>query len=67
MNVPFRLADATLDEPFLKGSGRPWALRAEGAPLRGRLPGLDLQRHADEGVAALRDFMLDFAKKHGGK
>ena len=41
-------------------SGRP-----KGAPFRGRLPGLDLQRHYQEGVQALVDFMKDFAKKNG--
>jgi len=46
MNVPFRLADPALEEPFLKESAACGLHELKGAPLGGRLPGLDLQCHA---------------------
>ena len=56
MNVTFRLADAALEEPFLKEASRPRAARTQRASLRGRLPRLDLQRHAGGGRAGAPRF-----------
>ncbi len=52
MNVPFRLNDEKLDEPFLKGAQARGHGAAQGPPLGGRHARVDLQRDADRRRAA---------------
>ena len=67
MNVPFRLADAALDDPFLKEAAAQGLTELKGHRSVGGCRASIYNAMPVEGVAALRDFMLDFAKKHGGK
>ena len=65
MNVPFRLADATLDEPFLKEAAGLGLCELKGHRSVGGCRASIYNAMPTEGVAALRDFMLEFAKGNG--
>jgi phosphoserine aminotransferase len=64
MNVPFRLADATLEEPFLKGAAAIGLVELKGHRSVGGCRASIYNAMPIEGVQLLRDFMLDFAKKN---
>jgi phosphoserine aminotransferase len=65
MNVPFRLKDPSLEEPFLKESAARGLVELKGHRSVGGCRASIYNAMPIEGVTALRDFMLDFAKKHG--
>jgi phosphoserine aminotransferase len=65
MNVPFRMADAALEEPFLKGAAACGLQELKGHRSVGGCRASIYNAMPIAGVTALRDFMLDFAKKHG--
>ena len=65
MNVPFRLADAALDEPFLKEASGRGLRELKGHRSVGGCRASIYNAMPREGVLALRDFMLEFAQKHG--
>ena len=52
MNVPFRLPDERLDEPFLKGAQARGMVQLKGHRVGRRHARLDLQRDADRRRAA---------------
>jgi phosphoserine aminotransferase len=64
MNVPFRLADAAFEEPFLKGAAACGLVELKGHRSVGGCRASIYNAMPMAGVEALRDFMLDFAKKH---
>ncbi|MGA2618174.1 MAG: 3-phosphoserine/phosphohydroxythreonine transaminase [Thermoguttaceae bacterium] len=64
MNVPFRLADPALEEPFLKGAAAAGMVELKGHRSVGGCRASIYNAMPVEGVQALRDFMLDFARKH---
>jgi phosphoserine aminotransferase len=64
MNVPFRLADATMEEPFLKGAAAQGLCELKGHRSVGGCRASIYNAMPMEGVTALRDYMLDFAKKN---
>jgi phosphoserine aminotransferase len=64
MNVPFRLADASLEEPFLKGAAACGLFELKGHRSVGGCRASIYNAMPVDGVRALRDFMLDFAKKN---
>ena len=65
MNVPFRLADAALEEPFLKEAAARGLCELKGHRSVGGCRASIYNAMPLEGVSALRDFMLEFAKKRG--
>ena len=67
MNVPFRLADTTLDEPFLKEAVARGLCELKGHRSVGGCRASIYNAMPMEGVVALRDFMLEFCGQHGGK
>jgi len=64
MNVPFRLANADLDAPFLEEAGGVGLAALKGHRSVGGCRASIYNAMPVEGVEALRDFMLDFAKKN---
>jgi phosphoserine aminotransferase len=64
MNVPFRLANAALEEPFLKGAAACGLVELKGHRSVGGCRASIYNAMPMEGVQALREFMLDFAKKN---
>jgi phosphoserine aminotransferase len=66
MNVPFRLADAALEEPFLKEAAACGLHELKGHRSVGGCRASIYNAMPRAGVEALRDFMLQFAKKYGG-
>jgi phosphoserine aminotransferase len=66
MNVPFRLADAALDEPFLKEAAARGLCELKGHRSVGGCRASIYNAMPIEGVQSLRDFMLEFCHKHGG-
>jgi phosphoserine aminotransferase len=64
MNVPFRLADAALEEPFLKGAAACGLVELKGHRSVGGCRASIYNAMPVAGVEALREFMLDFAKTH---
>jgi phosphoserine aminotransferase len=64
MNVPFRLADATLEEPFLKGAAACGLVELKGHRSVGGCRASIYNAMPMAGVELLRDFMVDFAKKN---
>jgi len=64
MNVPFRLADASFEEPFLKGAAAQGLVELKGHRSVGGCRASIYNAMPIEGVKLLRDFMLDFAKKN---
>jgi phosphoserine aminotransferase len=64
MNVPFRLADAALDEPFLKEAAARGLQELKGHRSVGGCRASIYNAMPVEGVRALRDFMVEFCQKH---
>ncbi len=65
MNVPFRLARPDLEEPFLKQAAAQGMCELKGHRSVGGCRASIYNAMPIDGVKALRDFMLDFAKKNG--
>ena len=65
MNVPFTLKDAGLDEAFLKESKAAGLLQLKGHRSVGGMRASLYNAMPEEGVAALVDFMRDFARRRG--
>ena len=66
MNVPFRVADTSLEEPFLREASARGLKELKGHRSVGGFRASIYNAMPVEGVEALRDFMLEFAGKHGG-
>jgi phosphoserine aminotransferase len=64
MNVPFTLADANLDAPFLKGAERQGMVQLKGHRSVGGMRASIYNAMPIEGVQALVSYMKDFEKKH---
>jgi len=65
MNVPFRLPDEALDEPFLKESAAAGLVALKGHRSVGGMRASIYNAMPIEGVQALVDFMKDFARRNG--
>jgi phosphoserine aminotransferase len=65
MNVPFSLADAKLDSPFLKEAEGQGLVQLKGHRLVGGMRASIYNAMPVAGVRALVDFMLDFERRHG--
>lgn len=65
MNVPFRLANAALEEPFLKQAAERGLCELKGHRSVGGCRASIYNAMPIEGVVALRDFMLEFRDKNG--
>ncbi|MGA2064201.1 MAG: 3-phosphoserine/phosphohydroxythreonine transaminase [Thermoguttaceae bacterium] len=65
MNVPFRLAEPSLEEAFLKGAAAQGLVELKGHRSVGGCRASIYNAMPVEGVTALRDFMVEFAKKRG--
>ena len=65
MNVPFRLPDAALDEPFLKGAKERGLLQLKVHRSVGGMRASIYNAMPIEGVRALLDWMREFEKEHG--
>ena len=63
MNVPFKMADASLDEAFLKGAAACGLVELKGHRSVGGFRASIYNAMPEAGVAALREYMLDFAKR----
>jgi phosphoserine aminotransferase len=63
MNVPFKLADASREEAFIKGAAALGLVELKGHRSVGGFRASIYNAMPEAGVAALRDYMLDFAKK----
>jgi phosphoserine aminotransferase len=64
MNVPFTLADANLDAPFLKGAEGQGMVQLKGHRSVGGMRASIYNAMPIEGVQALVSYMKDFEKKH---
>ena len=65
MNVPFSLADSTLDGTFLNEAGQHGLVQLKGHRLVGGMRASIYNAMPLEGVRALVDFMHDFERRHG--
>lgn len=65
MNVPFTLHDAALDDAFLSDAKAAGLLSLKGHRAVGGMRASIYNAMPLEGVQALVDFMVDFAKRHG--
>jgi phosphoserine aminotransferase len=65
MNVPFFLPDARLDDEFLAGARSRGLAALKGHRAVGGMRASIYNAMPLEGVAALVDFMRDFARRHG--
>lgn len=65
MNVPFFLADAALDKPFLKAAEAAGLLGLKGHRALGGMRASLYNAMPVAGAQALADFMGDFARRHG--
>jgi phosphoserine aminotransferase len=65
MNVPFRLPEEALDEPFLKGAKERGMVQLKGHRSVGGMRASVYNAMPVEGVRALAGFMREFARKHG--
>jgi phosphoserine aminotransferase len=65
MNVPFTLADAKLDEPFLKGAVERGMVQLKGHRSVGGMRASIYNAMPIEGVQRLVDYMREFEKRHG--
>jgi len=65
MNVPFTLADANLDAPFLKGAEQQGMVQLKGHRSVGGMRASIYNAMPIEGVQQLVSYMKDFEKKHG--
>ena len=64
MNVPFTLADARLDEPFLKGAAERGMIQLKGHRSVGGMRASIYNAMPIEGVQRLVDYMKEFEKRH---
>jgi phosphoserine aminotransferase len=64
MNVPFRLADSSLDEPFLKEAEKRGLCNLKGHRSVGGCRASIYNAMPIEGVQALHDFMTEFRNQH---
>lgn len=65
MNVPFQLADATLDKVFLSEAEAAGLQALKGHRVVGGMRASIYNAMPLAGVSALTDFMVDFARRHG--
>jgi len=65
MNVPFKLADESLDEAFLKGAKERGMVQLKGHRSVGGMRASIYNAMPEAGVDALIAFMRDFAKRNG--
>jgi phosphoserine aminotransferase len=65
MNVPFRLRDESLDEPFLKGAQARGLVQLKGHRSVGGMRASIYNAMPIEGVQALVDYMREFEARHG--
>jgi len=65
MNVPFTLAMAGLDEPFLKGAVKEGMVQLKGHRSVGGMRASIYNAMPIEGVQCLVEYMREFEKKHG--
>lgn len=65
MNVPFRLADETLDDAFLKGAQERGMLQLKGHRSVGGMRASIYNAMPVEGVRALVDYMKEFERSRG--
>ena len=63
MNVPFKLADTSLEESFLKGAAACGLVELKGHRSVGGFRASIYNAMPEAGVTALREYMLDFAKR----
>ena len=65
MNIPFMLADAKLDEPFLKGAAERGMVQLKGHRSVGGMRASIYNAMPIEGVRWLVEYMKEFEKKNG--
>jgi len=65
MNVPFKLKDEALDEPFLKGASERGMVQLKGHRSVGGMRASIYNAMPLAGVQTLVDYMRDFAVRHG--
>jgi phosphoserine aminotransferase len=65
MNVPFRLADESLDAAFLEGAKARGMVQLKGHRAVGGMRASIYNAMPVEGVRSLADYMRDFERKHG--
>ncbi len=65
MNIPFTLADAALDDEFLKGAKARGMVQLKGHRSVGGMRASIYNAMPVEGVQALVDYMKEFEKQHG--
>ncbi|HSC80839.1 MAG TPA: 3-phosphoserine/phosphohydroxythreonine transaminase [Chitinolyticbacter sp.] len=65
MNVPFRLADESLDDAFLEGAKARGLVQLKGHRSVGGMRASIYNAMPLEGVKALCDYMRDFTRSHG--
>jgi phosphoserine aminotransferase len=65
MNVPFTLADAKLDEEFLKGAAKQGMVQLKGHRSVGGMRASIYNAMPIEGVQRLVEYMREFERKHG--
>ncbi len=64
MNVPFTLADSSLDGMFLKGAEAAGLVALKGHKTVGGMRASIYNAMSEDGVKALVDFMQDFVRRH---
>ena len=65
MNIPFTLADARLDEPFMKGAAERGMVQLKGHRSVGGMRASIYNAMPMEGVQRLVDYMKEFEGRHG--
>ncbi len=65
MNIPFKLPDEALDEPFLKGAKAAGMVQLKGHRSVGGMRASIYNAMPIEGVQALVDYMQEFERRHG--
>jgi phosphoserine aminotransferase len=65
MNVPFKLADESLDAAFLKGADERGLVQLKGHRIVGGMRASIYNAMPLEGVQALVNYMREFAQQHG--
>jgi phosphoserine aminotransferase len=65
MNVPFKLPDPALDEPFLKRAKERGMMQLKGHRSVGGMRASIYNAMPIEGVQVLADYMREFEKQHG--
>ncbi|MBU2809665.1 3-phosphoserine/phosphohydroxythreonine transaminase, partial [Acidithiobacillus ferrooxidans F221] len=65
MNVPFTLADAAMDEAFLKGARSHGLIQLKGHRSVGGMRASIYNAMPEAGVQILADYLRDFARQHG--